>query len=419
MTTPISELEGLTYTEHINLKNGLIILQNFPKIIADMPEKRRIKIQQKLLEFDFTLTLKKMCKSNSPIVYTSYKFSKNLFNYSGLFAKDGSLQNLPREFRLALGTNYHDIDIVNCHPTILHQYCVKNGIKCDILHQYITDRDVILSKIMTDYKMEKGDAKDVFLKIMNGGNVDISDLFLCQFKQEISLIHKNICALNPELLKSVKNRKDYNINGTMMNVILCKLENEILLTAVQYLKSLNYSVDVLVFDGFMVRKDETNEFTPELFDLINTYVKDKTGYDVKFLEKSMEQELDLSKYSDPQLEISREVSYYRDKEEFEKTHIKIICNSYFITILSDGTILRQTEDKLVTSCKHLKSTIKDDKGNVVKISFIKTWLEDENIRCYEKTVFLPPPTKYNSSLYYNTWQLSQHFLHPYHSYIYI
>ena len=259
MSIPITELEGFTYTEHINLKNGLIILQNFPKILTTLPEKRRLKIQQKMTEFDFTLTLKKMCKTNTPIIHTNYKFSKNSVSYGRLFAKGGSLQNLPREFRMALGTNYRDVDIVNCHPTILHQYCIKNGIKCDILQSYITDRETILSKIMSDYKIEKGEAKDLFLKIMNGGNIDIVDKFLYQFKQEISLIHKNITAFHPDLLKSVKSRKDFNVNGTMMNVLLCKLENEILLTAVQYLKSLNYNVDVLVFDGFMIRKVEGQE----------------------------------------------------------------------------------------------------------------------------------------------------------------
>ena len=57
MIIPLKELEGLTYTEHINLKNGLIIIKNFDKIISALPEKRRVKIQEKLKEFDFLLTL--------------------------------------------------------------------------------------------------------------------------------------------------------------------------------------------------------------------------------------------------------------------------------------------------------------------------------------------------------------------------
>ena len=49
-----------------------------------------------------------------------------------LFAQSASLQNLPREFRGAIGANYHDLDMQNAHPTILLQYCKKNDIKCDV-----------------------------------------------------------------------------------------------------------------------------------------------------------------------------------------------------------------------------------------------------------------------------------------------
>ena len=47
MIIPLKELEGFTYTEHINLKNGLNIIQNFDKIISALPESRRLKIDEK------------------------------------------------------------------------------------------------------------------------------------------------------------------------------------------------------------------------------------------------------------------------------------------------------------------------------------------------------------------------------------
>ena len=81
MIIPLKELEAFAYTEHINLKNGLNILQNFDKIISALPESRRLKIEEKRKEFDFLLTLKKICKNNTPIVHTTYKFSKSLGSY--------------------------------------------------------------------------------------------------------------------------------------------------------------------------------------------------------------------------------------------------------------------------------------------------------------------------------------------------
>ena len=60
-----------------------------------------------------------------------------------------------------------------------------------------------------------------------------------------------------------------------------------------------------------------------------------------FLQKTMEQLIDLKK-----------LLYYRDKEEFEEKHIKIVGTAFYISILSDGSIVRQTEDKLVASYNH-------------------------------------------------------------------
>ena len=106
---------------------------------------------------------------------------------------------------------------------------------------------------------------------MNGGKVETDNEFLIKFKDEIKLIHKNVCALNPALLKSIKLRKEYNPEGSMMNVILCKIENELLLTAIQYLKSIDYNVDVLVFklmDLWFVKK-MANQLPMNFFQILH------------------------------------------------------------------------------------------------------------------------------------------------------
>ena len=57
----------------------------------------------------------------------------------------------------------------------------------------------------------------------------------------------------------------------------------------------------------------------------------------------MEQTIDLSKYGNPDLEIDEEITYYIDKERFEKNNIEIVGTAFYISILSDGTIFRQNE----------------------------------------------------------------------------
>ena len=78
MIIPLKELEGFTYTEHINLKNGLNIIRNFDKIISALPKSRQLKIQEKRKEFDFVLTLKKLCKNNSPMFIQLINFLNHL-----------------------------------------------------------------------------------------------------------------------------------------------------------------------------------------------------------------------------------------------------------------------------------------------------------------------------------------------------
>ena len=406
MIVPIQDIMGLVFNEYINLDNAMKILKNWDDIISKLPEERKATILEKQKEFDPLISLKKICKNKSTINNVSYLPSKNLKNMGRLFAQSASLQNLPREFRGAIGGNYHDIDMVNCHPSLLLQYCKKNDIKCDNLEYYVDNRDVVIKKIMNDYQMNKGDVKQLFLSVMNGGKRDgITDPFFTKFKTECERIHTFITSLNPKLHKDVCKRKEFNINGSLTNIILCTLENEILLYAVQYLMSKDYKVDVLVFDGCMIRKEEDKEITDKLLNGLNVYVLEKTGYDIKFIEKELDTSIDLSVYESPKNDIEASITYYKDKEEFEKTHLKIIHPPIYISMIKDKFEL-QSRDGLVQSYQDMKTIVKNEvngKEIISKTSFIKTWINDENIRKYDSMVFTPPPLKHDLRDY-NTWQ---------------
>jgi hypothetical protein len=94
---------------------------------------------------------------------------------------------------------------------------------------------LLIKKIMNDYQLNKSDVKQLFLSVMNGGNRDgITDVFFTKFKIECERIHTFIASLNPKLYKDVCKRKEFNAKGSLTNIILCTLENEFLLNAVQY-----------------------------------------------------------------------------------------------------------------------------------------------------------------------------------------
>lgn len=406
MSITIQDIQGLVFNEYINIDNALKILKNWDDILSKLPTERRNRILEKKKEFDPVISLKKICKNKSTVNNVNYLPSKNLKNMGRLFAQSVSLQNLPREFRNAISGNYHDIDMVNCHPSILLQYCKKNDIKCDNLEYYVNNRDEVINKIMNDYQLNKEDVKQLFLSVMNGGKREgITDLFFTKFKMECERIHTFITSLNQKLYKEVYKRKDFNINGSLTNIILCDIENKILLYAVQFLMNNNFKVDVLVFDGCMIRKEEGKEITDELLDKINKYVLEKTEYDIKFVEKKMEITIDLSIYEKCKNEMEDTITYYKDKEEFEKTHLKIVHPPIYLSKIKDKFEL-QSRDNLLQSYQDMKTIVKMEVGEkelICKTSFIKTWINDENIRKYESIVFTPSPIKHDLKDY-NTWQ---------------
>ena len=61
--------------------------------------------------------------------------------------------------------NIKDIDMINAHPVILNYLCKKNNVDCNILKNYIENREFILSS----FSEERKSVKELFLSILNGG----------------------------------------------------------------------------------------------------------------------------------------------------------------------------------------------------------------------------------------------------------
>jgi hypothetical protein len=68
-----------------------------------------------------------------------------------------------------------------------------------------------------------------------------------------------------------------------------------------------YNVDVLVFDGCMIRRDENKNITDELLSGLSEYILGKTGHDIKFVEKDLDTSIDLSIYESPNNDIEASI----------------------------------------------------------------------------------------------------------------
>ena len=49
--------------------------------------------------------------------------------------------------------NIKDIDMVNSHPVLLLNLCQKNGMACNILKNYVENRDLILDSFGDNKKI--------------------------------------------------------------------------------------------------------------------------------------------------------------------------------------------------------------------------------------------------------------------------
>lgn len=94
---------------------------------------------------------------------------------------------------------------------------------------------------------------------------------------------------------NIANRKDYNHEGSYVNTILCGLENEAVQYLDKYLTSKGFMVDVLVFDGLMVRKQEDLEITASLLDEVSQFIYSRTGYKLTIVEKEMNDGFNIDK----------------------------------------------------------------------------------------------------------------------------
>ena len=152
-----------------------------------------------------------------------------------------------------MSKNIKDIDMINAHPVILNYLCKKNDVDCNVLKNYIENRNLILSSFDNDRKS----VKELFLSILNGGFKDVySDnkqinKYLKLFEQEIIRI-QNYFYINDKRYLDI----DYNYKGKNLSKIILDVENQILQIMINYFISKNVNILTLEYDGLKIYTDK-------------------------------------------------------------------------------------------------------------------------------------------------------------------
>lgn len=243
-------------------------------------------------------------------VPVKYHFSKDLRDFGRLYAENSlSLQSFKREIRHCLSKEYYyDIDMVNCHPRLILQYCKKNNIEHEELENYVNNREKILEKIQRKHLCNRDKAKDLMLRLCYLGKYVIEEeneetgrceevepqskvREVVRFQKEMKDIASSVCDIEEKTYAMVK--KDptkENKKSSTLSITAQVLEHKCLMAIYDYITKQGYKVGALCFDGLMVEK--TKALKKDLsFKNCEKYVKEKTGYEIKLDYKPMDTEL--------------------------------------------------------------------------------------------------------------------------------
>ena len=215
-----------------------------------------------------------------------------------------------------------DIDISNCHPQLLCQMLQNNKYNrdYDMLTNYCENREKWASDIIDYYDLNKcsfavldthnelhSSAKDIaktlIIRILYGGSLDSwltefaikklsSPSNISKLIKQTKEIQQWVCINNPELFdmckeRNLKKKKDFNHEGTTVSLVLQEKECMILEEVYMYLVDNDYIRDdicSLCNDGIMI---ETKYYNEGVLDELSTFIKDKTGFVLKFVEKPL------------------------------------------------------------------------------------------------------------------------------------
>lgn len=273
------------YKEYIDvekLKIHLYMLKNTCRINSSIPEFEYItrSVDQMLYIQNI---INKVDKKTSLL---SVKYSRESYIDKRLYSNTG-IQSLNKSVRKLICSEYYsEIDIVNCHPTILMHLFDEYKIKSPLLKNYVHNKEEVIKIVLEEYRRIRDITKlseEVFryilkisvLKIIrdyNNINKLVVDLdgrveWVIKFRKEIHSNYAKLIKHFPKIYKYMKYRNLYDnpkrpenessLINTTMTFILNKHERIMMDTMLKYMEDMGFikKICVLMFDGILFPKN--------------------------------------------------------------------------------------------------------------------------------------------------------------------
>jgi len=257
--------------------------------------------------------------------------------YGRYYGSKGSLETLEKECRGTICKEfYHDIDVVNCHPVLLEQFA-KNKYDKELpeLGKLCMNREEYFKAT----GMPREEAKTEIIRILYGGKNTI-DYFI-PLSLEVRKFSKFLSGLEEytELWKYCS--KQDNTYGTLLSFILQTEERKCMIVMKETFEKAGWSVDVLAYDGVMIRKREGSNLKDDIVSVETAIMRD-VCYELKLVSKEFSS-YDIPVHSE---EITSGVSLeaYTDmKTQFELNNFYYIPGNTMMQI-NGANILQMSLD---------------------------------------------------------------------------
>jgi len=250
--------------------------------------------------------------------------------------------------------------------------------------------DCCASYIEEDYEdldlriKEKSDVAKFFERLANIKDEDIKDEEDNEDNNKYLKLQKLINLLSDN--RSSKYDTWINVVWSIINISIKEGINE------EKVKRLIHQFSKLSKSNY--KEDEVDDWTKKNINNVR-----KEGYGWNYLYNTCIKE-DAPDYYNKLTQ-----SYFNVKKEFEINHHKIIHPPFIIYVDENKENIIQPIPLCEKSYRHIQAIVKEKtiKGDVYKkCRFIEKWLDDPQIKKYNKMVFKPPPL-YVAPHDYNTW----------------
>ena len=341
----------------------------------------------------------------------SVKYNKPKCGYGRVQPKRFSLSIIRKAVRHTLceGQDYVDIDIKNCHPTILYQLCKKADIPCLVLEQYVKNRENMLEQVGSILNMCKEEAREeakiLFIRLMYMGsvrkwkeemNIDKVPEFCNEFRNEMKYISSYFEQANPDMSKEIKAFKEKNKavkTDCFLSYYLQEKERRVLETIYKRLEEKVENDCVLCYDGIMIKKKDHDIETimTECQDAILNELGLDLKLEVKPLSNSLKDQLEDAepyKYTVPEAYKDTISTKYLSTLDYPEQ--KRYTDRFVVKVLFPQPIwiiCQKYEDDGFQTNRYTDSNFRSTYMNVP--GFAKKYMKDTNIRVYNREVFEP------------------------------